>query len=55
VVAIVQQGVENGFNRQQVDAGVAQGGEAGGMVFGAASTDGVREHGDGEAFRKIRF
>ena len=41
VAGVVKQGVEDGFDRKHGDAGVAEGGEHGGVVFGAAAGDGV--------------
>jgi len=49
VTGVVQQRVENGLDGQHMHAGVAEGGEAGRGVGGAAGADGVHEDGDLQA------
>lgn len=46
VAGVMEQGVEDGLGRQHMHAGVAERGEAGVVVVGAAGADGVGKHGD---------
>ncbi len=45
MAGVVQQRVEDGFDGQHMDAGVAKSGDAGGGIGGTAGADGVHEDG----------